>query len=405
MTSASTSMSVLQIPSRKFISRSVKQRLITRIASTQGIETHLSLIDIYLATNQAMLPVGRHFYFISEHDETTFIIGAANVDDSASHITLLLALPLTGEFSAIRCSFDPGRFAFARGFDILLRLFLHLLKAFVFKSAPYFRLPQAIVAFYAVLQSVFSWRCKDWHNSKRQTKTNDSTYRVRMLMRATESVVVVKLSVVWQTDLAPMLKYGYHSRFRVIGVIRERADQRTVQRNDVEDFHVGFAANGKPLNEIKLIKFSFMLSDILQVPSLGRRRATDPAAVIKCAVAVENAPYSSQGRQSRGVARLHLATDCKCSELAKSTFFFKLITNAQHSLLNLNGCAISNSLGRFGSRLETSAIKALTFSFLNPTLNGRWRDPKQSSDGSNRFTTTNSLDHLATALLGTAFYS
>src|SRR5436190_12972388 len=99
-----------------------------------------------------MLPVGRYFDLIAQHQQAALLIGAPNVDDSATPSHLVIAPPPARKLPPRRCRFHARRFALAIGGDILPRLLLQLCEAGVFKATPDLRLPQTVIAFYAILQ-------------------------------------------------------------------------------------------------------------------------------------------------------------------------------------------------------------------------------------------------------------
>ena len=95
MTSASTSMSVSDVSGWQFISHLSKQRLMVRLSSAQCIEANHLVCDVYFTPYQPMNPRSVYFELTAKDADDSFIVGAANVDNTPAELCLRVELPPT----------------------------------------------------------------------------------------------------------------------------------------------------------------------------------------------------------------------------------------------------------------------------------------------------------------------
>ena len=163
------------------------------------------------------------------------------------------------------------------------------------------------------------WR-KDRHYPKTQTHLYNSPYRVSVLMRALKPGVIIKLRVVGQPPLLPMLKNGSHGPLRIINAIRPRLAKTAVQRDTIQYLYLYSAFDDQPLHKIKLVHLGTSCRQIGQVPTQRRRWTTYSSTIIKGTPALKEVANGSKRRDILFAKPLQLASYSSRPKLPECAF-------------------------------------------------------------------------------------
>ena len=153
----------------------IEERLGFPIASAQAVTANLFTRCVNFAPDQTMGPMARNLIGSPQDGNRAVFIGTADIDNATFDRCLLIPAPTPGQGAPFRCAIYPLSVTLAQSGHILPRLNLQRRQTFMLKAAPHLFLPQAVIAFYGILQPVLAWRRKGRHDSQTQTKPNHST--------------------------------------------------------------------------------------------------------------------------------------------------------------------------------------------------------------------------------------
>src|SRR5438128_1432399 len=346
----------------------------------------------------------RHFIFSPKHFDFALIIRAANEDDaSAAHFSLFFPTPRGGKSSSFRRRFSACPASAAMRFDILVALLLQFFHRLILKSRPDLRLPKSVVTFNAILQAVLTrWR-KNRSHLQAQTQTDDSAYRITVLPRSREAIVVIELGILRQAPFPPVRQNGGQSGFGAESRFDKRGNQTAVQRDSVEDFDFAEVANEEAFNKIEGIEFGSPSGDLRQIPTLSRRLAANSSASVEDPMPLKDVANRSQGRDLFLATSRQFTSDCQRPKLTQVGLMAELLANLKNQILHVVVGAIGDAMRGRELVTEVNAVKALAASTINPELDRRRRDVKLLRNLAQRLTATNGSDDFASPFFKIAF--
>ena len=201
-----------------------KQRLIGGLAPAQCEEAYMVMRKIDLTAQQPMSPMCSHRKASAEQRCAAVLIGAADKDHSAVERGMQVELEVFGKGSSLRRAFAAsGGFA-AVGTDIALRDSGEGGHIGAVMTLPNFALPKRIESFDSVLKAGFARRCKYRRHPQGETQPAHPPHRVSKLMGALKDRIVIELSVMGQTRLAPAVEQGGNGGWALgLGMIQASA--------------------------------------------------------------------------------------------------------------------------------------------------------------------------------------
>ena len=109
MASDSNSRSLLEPPARQFIGDLAEERLMVRLAASQGVEAEAARVEVDLGTDQPVGPRGVDLEAAAQHLHGPLRVGAPQEDQPAARVGLQVQRPALGERPTARGRLDPRR--------------------------------------------------------------------------------------------------------------------------------------------------------------------------------------------------------------------------------------------------------------------------------------------------------
>ncbi len=310
-----------------------QKRLMRGIFSSERVDGNQSRIQIDLGSNQSMRPVLIHKQAMAQNAYPALLACAAQKDDTAVRMSLKIESPRSGKRPACGCPLYAAAQMTAVGRNVSSRLNLQGSQRLVMKSLPDFCLLAGIEALDGSLKAGFPWRRKDWGHPQAQTKPGDPPDGIWKMVGSLKAGVVVELHTNRKAKYSPMLSEGVNDFGSRYAGIWPRGYQAAMERDTVEDIHMGAAFDHQVFDHIEAVKFAVSLGHISQVPAGRRRLMTNPASAIKNSPALQDPPNSASGGRVRHATTKQLSMNCRSAIFTQVAHLFKLAANHQHKVL------------------------------------------------------------------------
>src|SRR5918999_906581 len=361
MTSTSTSMSVSDVSGWQFISHLSKQRLMVRLSSAQCIEANHLVCDVYFTPYQPMNPRSVYFELTAKHADDSFIVGAANVDNTPAELCLRVELPPTWKRPTLGRCIHSCRAPRSICRHVFARLRLQCLDRLMVEVRPDLCLPSPIETLDSILKTLLArWR-KDWHHSETQTHSDYRAEGIGILMGSLKACVIVKLGIIRQAKPPPMLKNGFPRPFCGKWAFRPRPDQATVHRDAVEDLHLYPTLDDQPFNKTKQVHVGQASRYVRQIPTHRRRFMSNSVAVIKRPVSFKYVANRAKRRPVFYATTFKFAQYGGSPKLAKIALVTKLLPEVQHKFLHFCAYAVCHPSWRTRKISERVRSRRLPF--------------------------------------------
>src|SRR5512135_2437284 len=153
MASDSNSRSLLKSPAGQRVGDLAQQRLIVRLAASQGEEADPVRIEIDLSSDQAVRPQRIDLEAMTQHLDAALRVGAPQEDEPTLRPGLQVQPPVLGEGTPRWGRLDPRRGTQAARGHELPRLLTQALERVMDEAGPDLRLPAAIVVLDGCLEA------------------------------------------------------------------------------------------------------------------------------------------------------------------------------------------------------------------------------------------------------------
>ena len=364
------------------------------LASSESEELDDILIENDLGPDESMSPQGIDLEGMSQDVGLTVGVCPSEEDHGSCEGGLQVEFPVAGEGTTDGCVCHSCGSAFSQGGDIVARALLQLPERLIFVTLPDFGLPKTIEAFDGGLESSFVGWCEDGCDSQAQAQSNDSTDSIGMLPWSGESIVVVELGIVGQSELPPVLHQTADHIGGGDGRTWPNAGNSRQNRDGGEDAQVCSSSNRQAFDGVEGIDLGRLGSDCRKIPSLRRRWPADSSSPIEDTVPFEDPANRSHGRTGCDIGGLQFAVDGHRSDFSEDTLL-QLASQRQHSSFDSPRSAGWRAWqGR--QIVPRDAIQSLLAGATQPMLDGRQRDTPIDGRRSLRHPSADRRDHLAT---------
>jgi len=329
----------------------------------------LAFVQIHFDPDKPVDPMFTHDKLPFQKSHTSRSVGAAKVNHLALRRFRVVTLPSFREWSSLRCRYD---FRLVRE-SVCLNIFRQtphdFLHAFELFATPEFFLEFAIEPFDLALESLFIRRRKNGDHFQRQAKSDHFSDRV-LLSRPLEDHVVVKLCVLRQAELSPVLDQRKYRVFRNDRVHRHRMQQVAMQRNPVEELHFLTAVQVQTFEDVEAVEFMFSLLQARQIPTGRRCGPTHSRSPVEHPVSLEDVADGPTCRHIVIALPEHFIANRIGSVKSEDTFFLEVFSEYKDAFFELGGGLVFRFFRTGFFIVKVDAIKSHSFGERDPSLHG-----------------------------------
>jgi hypothetical protein len=177
--------------------------LIRRVTAPQGKETDVSIVEVYLGTNEAMGPVRSDEEQMTEKRGKAMVVGATKEDDHSGRTCLQIKLSEQGKRKARGAALGTRCVANSIRSEPSIRALLKVVEGRMLEASPDLGLPATVETLDGILKARLTGRSEDRGNAKQQTDAHDTTDDVAVLMWPLENRCIVELCVARKTERPP----------------------------------------------------------------------------------------------------------------------------------------------------------------------------------------------------------
>src|SRR6185437_1097503 len=291
---------------------------------------------------------------------------------------------------------DANGRAFAGGRDIPARPLGEVVQRGMDEPLPDLLLPASVVTLDGGLEACLTRRGEHHRDSELQTQSGHAAKAVRPVVSALKNRAVIELGVCGQAVFLPVLQQFFYSDFRGICRHDPARAQTAVQADAIEYVYVNTPLDDQVFDEIEAVELGSMLTYIVEIPPLRRRRKTPATTSIQRASALENAADCTYRRDAIQAERLtslgQFAMDRCSPKLAQVRMITKLRPQPDHKAFYLRGRGLSLASAAPGTG-PIHTVQTLACRMRDPALHGTQSDSKLRRHGPHRLAFANQRNH------------
>lgn len=370
------------------------------VASAEGVEANEVIVERHLGADESMRPIGVDTPNAAEKRDVAALGCTTQEDDGSSWWGPEVEPPVSEKAAARGCVVDASGGTQGSGRYIARRTLFQSGQRRMLESRPDFALPSSVVAFdSSSLKARFSWRSKHWNDTKAEAQATDTTDGVFVLMCTLKDVVIVKLRIPGEADLAPVRNEHFDGKLRGDASTRPRCWQPSMQRDAVEHLYTGTFLDDKALYDVKAIQLASPRNELRQVPSSRRRGSAATSSAVERTASGEDSADGSHRRRVRILPGNQLCPNSLSTKFTEVAMVLQLTANIEHEVLDVSSCAMSRIVSCRPAIEPIDAVKAAPPSLVDPMLHRGQRYSKGRGNPAHRLAASYGAYH-RTALRG-----
>lgn len=384
--------SLCKTSDRQPVVNGADERLLQWLTAPKPVDVDMVFIEIDLSPDEAVGPQRIHREMMSEDNDPAVVVGAPEKHDAAVGRRLKVQVEIFGYTATRTEGVTARREARASRVDVPGRPVLERCERVVMKPCPDLALPAPIEVLDAILKPMLARRREDRDDVELQAQPHDATDDISVLMRPLKPRVVVKLRVVGEPHVAPVLEDAIEGAGGGVRVVGPGPRITALQRDDIEDFNLRSLGNDEPFDEVPAVEFGLTGRTRGQIPSGRRCGPPNPVPAVQGAMSDQH-PMNRAFAEMRAAFGLQLASN-RGGTVFPEVALLQGVAQLQNPALECRRGA-AYPLGDMRAIGPADPVQALMARARHPTLYGAQPDPKASRDGALRKASPNGGDQRA----------